>query len=290
MKKKFTDRRDGIKVRDINGLNVVMANIKPNRCDSDVYINQKIDVTELVKYVEERNKNLKDKEDKITYFHAFSMAIAKVIYNRPLLNRFIVNKTFYDRNEVTLSYVAKVAFEDKSEEFMSVLKVDEDFNIDKMSQKLKGQVKKVRSNKEGTTDGIIKLVGRLPKFLIAIVAGVFKFLDRHDLVPASMTKDLLYYSTVIISNLGSIGCGSIYHNLTDFGTNSILMTIGQIHKEQVINKDGKIEIRDFCDFGINLDERIADGFYFVKSVKLFEYILQNPKLLEGEANEKIEIK
>ena len=290
MKKKFTDRRDGIKVRDINGLNVVMAHIKPNRCDSDVYINQKIDVTELVKYVEERNKNLKDKEDKITYFHAFSMAIAKVIYNRPLLNRFIVNKTFYDRNEVTLSYVAKVAFEDKSEEFMSVLKVDEDFNIDKMSQKLKGQVKKVRSNKEGTTDGIIKLVGRLPKFLIAIVAGVFKFLDRHDLVPASMTKDLLYYSTVIISNLGSIGCGSIYHNLTDFGTNSILMTIGQIHKEQVINKDGKIEIRDFCDFGINLDERIADGFYFVKSVKLFEYILQNPKLLEGEANEKIEIK
>ena len=266
-----------------------MTHVKPNRCDSDVYINQKIDVTELVKYIEKRNKNLKDKEDKITYFHAFSIAIAKVVYNRPLLNRFIVNRTFYDRNNVTLAYAAKVSFEDKSEEFMSVLKVEEDFNIDKISEALKGQVKKVRSNKEGTSDGVIKLVGRLPKFLVAIIAGIFKFLDRHDLVPASMTKDLLYYSTVIISNLGSIGCGAIYHNLTDFGTNSILMTIGKIHKEEVINKDGKKEIRDFCDFGINLDERIADGFYFVKSVQLFEYILQNPKLLEGEANEKIEI-
>lgn len=283
--KKFGDRRDGKKVRDINPLNIIMAHIKPNRCDSDVYINQTIDVTNLVKYVEKRNEKVKDKNERITYFHAFSIAIAKVIYNRPLLNRFIANKTFYDRNNVSISYVAKVAFDDKAEELMSVIKVGEDWDIDKMRDTLRKQVEKTRSNSGGNTDGLIGKIGKMPKFIVAIIVAIFKFLDRHDMVPQDLTKDLLYYSSVIISNLGSIGCGSIYHNLTDFGTNSILMTIGEIKEV----KEGK-ETKYLCDFGINLDERIADGFYFVKSVKLFEYILQNPKLLEGTANEKIEIK
>ena len=52
----------------------------------------------------------------------------------------------------------------------------------------------------------------------------------------------------------------------------------------------KKEIRKICEFGFNLDERIADGFYFAKSLKLLQYIYDNPELLEGAANEKIEIK
>ena len=54
--------------------------------------------------------------------------------------------------------------------------------------------------------------------------------------------------------------------------------------------DGKKEIRDFCDFGLTLDEGIGDGFYFIKAVNFLEYLLKNPKLLEGPANEKIEVK
>jgi hypothetical protein len=54
----------------------------------------------------------------------------------------------------------------------------------------------------------------------------------------------------------------------------------------VIN--GKEEIRKIVEFGVNIDERIADGYYFTKSIKLLEYILNNPKLLEDNINEKIE--
>ena len=37
-------------------------------------------------------------------------------------------------------------------------------------------------------------------------------------------------------------------------------------------------------------ERIADGFYMIKSIQLLEYILDNPKLLEDDCNAKVEIK
>ena len=39
-----------------------------------------------------------------------------------------------------------------------------------------------------------------------------------------------------------------------------------------------------CDFGINVDERIADGFYFAKSLNLLQYIFDNPELLDEKAS------
>ena len=68
------------------------------------------------------------------------------------------------------------------------------------------------------------------------------------------------------------------------------MTIGEIKEKEIINANGKKEIRKYCEFGVNIDERIADGYYFAKSLKLFEYIINNPKMLEDDCNEKIEVK
>ena len=51
--------------------------------------------------------------------------------------------------------------------------------------------------------------------------------------------------------------------------------------------DGKQEKRYLCEFGINIDERIADGVYFVKAVKLMQDILNKPESLEENVNEKI---
>ena len=42
-----------------------------------------------------------------------------------------------------------------------------------------------------------------------------------------------------------------------------------------------------CEFGATLDERIGDGFYFVKSLKLLEYMFNNPEVLEEDANVRI---
>ena len=64
------------RIKDIDGIHQIMIDIKPNRCDSDVYINQKMDLTELVKYITEK----KEKDEGITYFHAFLAAIGKILY------------------------------------------------------------------------------------------------------------------------------------------------------------------------------------------------------------------
>ena len=289
--KRIGDRKDAKKVRNLDGLHNVMIDIKPERCDSDVYMNKEIDVTKLIKYLEKYKKEHPD--DKITYFHAFAMAFAKTIYNKPLLNRFVANRTFYDRNDVIIAFVAKIAFEEDSEEVMINIKVDKDDNIFTLRDKITKRVAKIRNSKKGekkeNTNNIVDVVGKLPKLIRMIVTGALKFLDKHGWLPESITKDNLYYSSVILSNLGNFKIGSIYHNIVNFGTSSIIATMGMIHKSKVIDKDGKEKIIDVCDFGVNMDERIADGYYFAKSIKVLEYILDNPELLEDRADARIEI-
>ena len=47
-----------------------------------------------------------------------------------------------------------------------------------------------------------------------------------------------------------------------------------------VSADGTKEIRDVVDVGATLDEIIADGFYFAKSLKLLKYIFANPEILD----------
>ena len=46
--------------------------------------------------------------------------------------------------------------------------------------------------------------------------------------------------------------------------------------------------REVMDLGITLDERIADGYYYSKTIKLLKYLLQNPELLETPAKEEVD--
>lgn len=288
MKKSILDRKYARRVKDITGMMQISIDLKPNRSVSDVYINQDIDVTNLCKYVEKKKKN----NEEITFFHAFVTGIGKVLYNRSYLNRFVSNRHIYEHNDVVVSFVAKVSFEDKAEEMMILIKIDENDNIDSISKKIKDKVDSIRNSKKTNKSGAnaaIDTLGKLPNIIRIPIVGLFKWCDKKGILPGFLVEDNLYYSSIILSNLGTLHCGAIFHNITDFGNSSSIATIGEIREKEVLI-NGKKEIRKFCEFGINLDERIADGFYFIKSLKLLQYIYDNPELLEDSANEKVEIK
>lgn len=285
-KRKFGDRKDAKRVRDINGMSQILIDLKPRRSLGELFINQKIDVTNLMNYLEEYRKNNQSEESRLTLFHLFSAAIAKTIYNRPYLNRFVSNRHVYVHNDITLSFVSKVAFEDKSEEIMIIIPIEESDTLFEISKKIKDKVKDIRehdSKGEGANTAI-QVLGKLPNIIRVPLVGLLKILADKGLLPSSLIKDNIYYSSMIMSDIGVLKCGGIYHNVTDFGTCSGIVTIGEVKKE-IINK----EERYFCELGITIDERIADGYYLIKSIHLIEHLLQNPQLLEGRIDEKVEI-
>lgn len=277
------NRRDAKLIKQDNGIFNLIYYLKPKRAYAEVYINKKFDVTNLVKYMEK----LKEEDSSYTYFHLFTTAISKLVYARPYLNRFIIAGRMYEREEVTLSFVVKTTFNDSAEELMTVIPVSKEDNLAMVKDKILSSVNKMRSNNShDRTNDTINKVGKLPRFLKFIIMKIFKFMDSHDMLPDSLTKDDIYHASVLVSNLGSIKCGAIYHNLTDFGTNSLIITIGDIHKEVIVNDKGKSEIRDICEFGITIDERIADGFYLASSAIMLQEYFDNPEILKEKIYEK----
>ena len=277
------------RVKNVPGLSQISIDLKPHRSVSDVFINQKIDLTELAKYIERKKKA----GESVTYFHAFLTAIGKTVYNRPKLNYFVANRHLYEHDKIVLSFVAKVSFDDHSEEMMAMVPIEKNDTIYTIGDKIRKKVDSFRKVKTKNIDkqganSAIDILGKMPNVIRVPLIGLLKWTDKKGILPSSLAKDNLYYSTMIVSNLGSIGCGAIFHNINDFGNSSSLLTMGEIKDEEII--DGKKrEIRKICEWGMNFDERIADGYYFAKSAKLLQYLLSRPEELEKPVGEKIEL-
>ena len=56
--------------------------------------------------------------------------------------------------------------------------------------------------------------------------------------------------------------------------------VGEKKKRPFFDEEGNCEMRDSIDLGLTVDERIADGYYFSKTVRLLKKLLENPELLE----------
>ena len=63
--------------------------------------------------------------------------------------------------------------------------------------------------------------------------------------------------------------------------------IGEIKKRPFYDDDGHMEMRESVDLGLTIDERLADGYYYSKTVRLLKHLLENPELLEQPLNEKV---
>lgn len=271
----------------IGGMSQLAIDLKPKRNEADVFLNTPVDVTNLVKYVDDRKK----RGDKITYFHAFLLALAKTIYNRPKLNRYVKNRHMYEHTNVVISFVAKVEFEDDSEEVMLLIEVEPSDNIDTIAKKIMDKIVSLRSKKfeKKGANGALDFLGALPNIIRVPLVGFLKWTDEKGCLIKSLQEDDLYFASAIVTDIGSLKSDSIYHNNTNFGTASSITSIGEI-RDSIKVVDGKEKIYKACNFGINFDERVADGFYMIKAFKMLEYIIENPKLLEDRADAKVEIK
>ncbi|MBQ8164309.1 MAG: 2-oxo acid dehydrogenase subunit E2 [Clostridia bacterium] len=287
-KRRLGDRRDGYLIRDIDSMHFVMPLIYPNRCDNEAFVSEKIDLTNAVKYLE--NKNIDAKDYKYNVFQLIVTAMIKVITLRPKMNRFIANGNIYQRNEVTAAFVIKKQYQDESKEGLAIIHADENTTIDSVHNDIKRMVTSCRGGNGDASSDAMDIFNKMPRFLAKFLIRIARWLDKHGKMPHALIATDPYYASVVLTNLGSIKLHSGYHHLTNWGTNSVFTAIGEIKKRPFFNDDGTYEMKESIDLGLTVDERIADGYYYSKTIKLLKYVLENPELLELPASKKIEIK
>lgn len=286
MGKRFGDRRDGTLLRQIDSMHLFMPLMYPNRCDNEAFIAERIDLTNIDRYLEQ--KNAENPEYKYNLFQIMVTALLKIITLRPKMNYFIANKNMYQRNEVSAAFTIKKVFSDNGGEALAFIHAKPDDNIDTIHNEIYRQVSYCRSDQKDASTASMDLIQKLPRFLMKPIGCGARFLDRHGWMPKQIIATDPYYSSVVLTNLGSIKLHAGYHHLTNWGTNSVFCAIGERKKRPFHDENGNVEMRDSVDLGLTIDERIADGYYYSKTIRLLRKLLENPELLEKPLSEKVE--
>ena len=289
-KKDRRDRRDAYYLRDADSMHVIMPYVMPTRCANEAVMSEGFDISEVDRYV--KKKNAENPSFKYTWFHVICAAVAKTIILRPKLNYFISGYRMYERKDIEIAFTVKRKFEDNSEEALARFIVNKEGGnlIEEVHSFVESFVTKVR--KHNRTEGItnkFNFYQALPRPFFRFFVWILRHMEYHGIYPDSLKKDDPCYSTVYITNLGSIKMSADYHHVFEWGTNSFFIVMNEMKTIPFYKEDGTFEMKPTIRLCFTIDERIADGFYFAKSIKYLNHLLQHPELLEQDAATPVDI-
>ena len=284
MGRRWGDRKDGKLLRNLDSMHYIMPLMYPNRCDNEAFMHLRVDLTNAMAFLEKKNAD--GPVYKYNLFQLVVTALLKTITLRPKLNYFIANKNMYERNEITAAFTVKKIFSDNGGEALAQLKATPDATIDTIQEDIYKQVSFCRSDNKDASTASMDIIQKIPgKHAIGWAA---RFLDRHGWMPKAVIATDPYYCSAVLTNLGSLKIDAGYHHMTNWGTNSVFCAIGLMKKRPFYDEEGNVDMRMSVDLGVTIDERIADGYYYAKSMRLMKKLLENPELLELPMSQEVE--
>lgn len=274
-RRRFGDRRDGRMIRDLDSMHYVMPLIYPNRCDNEGYMKMNVNIEKTEGYIRQWNKE--HPENRISIFDVVITAMLKSIWLRPKMNRFITNNTMYQRNELTVAFTVKKEFKDDGEECLARVVAKNTDTLSDITRKIRDQVEFCKNGVDESTEAM-NAFQKLP--FKHVLGAAARFLDRHGWMPQSAIATDPYQCSLVVSNLGSIGMNAGYHHLMNWGTNSIFLVMGKKHRIPHYSPSGTVRLQKELELSLTIDERLADGYYYARTLKLAKKLIENPKLLE----------
>ncbi len=266
-------RKDGKKLKNADPMYTVAAHIMDRRTDSMNMITIDIPYDPIQNYINEKRKQGISLSHMSVILAAFTQTVAEY----PDLNRFVVNKNIYARNEIAVGMVVLKAGD--VDGTMSKMYFNPDDNIFEVNDTINKFVDENRNAPDNNgTEKWIKILLSIPG-LLRVGINFFKFIDKHGLMPKSVIDASPFHNTLVISNLASIRTNHIYHHIYDFGTTSIMMTMGNT-REVAKRKNGEIVFEKCMPLGVVMDERICSGYHFAIAFRRMKQLLSNPALLE----------
>lgn len=284
MARKWGDRKDGKLLRKIDSMHYIMPLMYPNRCDNEASMNLTVDLTKANRFLEQKNAD--NPEYKYNLFQLVLTACLKTVKLRPKMNYFIANGKMYERNDLTAAFTVKKIFSDKGGEALARIYAKDEDTLDTIHNEIYRQVSFCRSDEKDQSTASMDIIQKIPGR--RIIGAAARWLDRHGWMPSSIIATDPYYCSVVLTNLGSLKLDAGYHHMTNWGTNSVFCVIGLIKKRPFFDEDGNVTMRDSVNLSMTIDERIADGYYYAKTMRLLQYLIENPELLELPLKEEVE--
>ena len=267
-------RADGKRLRNTDPMYTVAAYVMNKRVDSMNMVTLDIPYDPIQNYLNEKRKQ----GIAISHLGVIIAAYLRTAAEFPLLNRFIMNCKPYARNEFCVAMVVLKSGE-MDNGTMSKMYFKMTDTIFDVNGKINEYVSDNREVPEKNgTEKMIKILLGAP-VVLRVGVGLFKFMDKHGLLPKKVIDMSPFHNSLCISNLASIRTNHIYHHCYEFGTTSVFITLGNL-REVAKRKGGEVVFERCIPLGVVMDERICSGSYFALAFRRMRKYMRNPELLE----------
>lgn len=282
-RRRFGDRKEGRRLRTITPLMAFTPFIMIDRNDSCNQFAGAVEISETDRWLRAKRA---DGYKGLGMVHLFIAAYIRVLCHLPGLNRFVSGQRVYARNTITINMMVKRGITVDSEETCAKVDFELTDTIYDVYRKMNDAVEEIRSSDDSGTEKAARILMSTPRLLLKLAVKLIKLADYFDWLPMSLLRVSPFHGSMIITDLGSLGIGPIYHHIYNFGNLPVFLAFGAKRREVELDRHGQPVEHKYVDYKIVCDERICDGNYYASAFKYLRYYLKNPHELE-RAPEKI---
>ena len=275
----FGRRPDGRRLKGIDPIVQMTPYLMPMRCDAQVFLEHKLDYEMLSRYIARKGAE----GQKVTFMQLIVAAYVRGISQHPEINRFIKNKQYYSRNNLSVSFtLLKDSQNHDSPESTVRIEFDPSDTLFDVRDRMIAAVEATRGESSDGDAFVDKLAGGLLAVpgLANLVVGLVRLLDRYGLAPGALVKELPFYSSMFITNNASIGLHHVWHHIYNFGTVSAFFGMGSVLKEATVDPEGKTRMKRWLPIGVTVDERVTSGAHYAAFFADVVRCLNHPELME----------
>ena len=232
--------------------------------------------------VEDMDAWIREKSEKegivFNYMHVVMATIVRLLATRQRLNRFVVRGAVYQRNCISISLTVKRSLRDEGAESTIKVPFTGEETIYEVKEKIDKAIKE-SIDEDNKTQKTIKKLAVLPNWLLRFAIGTIKWLDNRNMLPKALINASPFHTSVYVTYLKSIRCDAVLHHIYNFGTTGIFVAIGKEKFAPVADFE-ELKVGKIMNLGITMDERFCDGFYFAKSLRIWNDMFHNLSELE----------
>ena len=274
----FGKRPDGRRVKGIDPVVRITSYIMPMRCDAQVFLKHRLDLETLFDYI--RRQKL-EKNETLSYMQVIIAAYVRAISRNPQVNRFVVNKQLFARNNCSAAFtILKDPRNIDLGETVVKIKFDLTDTIYDVRDRINAAIEANRGEQSGGNfvDKLLGVVFAVPGLATLVVSAV-RLLDRYGLAPAVLMDELPFYVGMYITNTASIKLHDVNHHLYNWGNVGLFFGMGLEERVAVVEK-GETRMKRYLPLGITADERVGSGAYYARFFNDMRRLLEHPELLE----------
>ena len=285
-RRRMGDRKEGRLLRSLPGFAKFIPYIMPQRNDRYIHYEEAFEVTQLDRML---RKLRVDGYKGIGILHFLIAAYIRGISRMPGINRFVVGRRIYARNNIEVVMTVKRALSvDATETTIKVVFEPTDTILD-VYRKMNEKIDEIKSSEENNgTEDVADLIARLPRFLIRFALTVLRVMDYFGWIPQSLLNVSPFHGSMIITDLGSLRIGPIYHHIYNFGTLPAFIAFGTKRHAYELNRRGEMVDRKYVDCKFVLDEGIVDGHYWAQMLLAYRYMFEHPEILLSPPSKVVE--